>query len=40
MNKLGVLIVLNDKTDVLTEMQKAREIGCECCQLSVWNPAL
>jgi sugar phosphate isomerase/epimerase len=21
-------------------MQKAREIGCECCQLSVWNPAL
>ena len=40
MNKLGVLIVLNDKTDVLAEMQKAREIGCECCQLSVWNPAL
>ena len=40
MNKLGVLIVLTENTDVLAEMQKVRDLGCECCQLTVWNPAL
>jgi len=40
MNKLGVLIVLGHETDINEEMRKAREIGCECCQLSVWDPAL
>jgi len=40
MNKLGVLIVLTADTNVLFEMKKAKDIGCECCQLSVWNPAL
>ncbi|MBQ9805212.1 MAG: TIM barrel protein [Clostridia bacterium] len=40
MNKLGVLIVLTEDTDISVEMKKARDIGCECCQLSVWHPAL
>lgn len=40
MNKLGVLIVLTPETDIFAEMKKAKDIGCECCQLSVWNPAL
>lgn len=40
MNKLGVMIVLNENTDVMAEMKKAKDIGCECCQLSVWNMAL
>ncbi len=40
MNKLGVLIVLTADTDIMFEMKKAKEIGCECCQLSVWDPTL
>lgn len=40
MNKLGVLIVLKKETDIFIEMKKARDIGCECCQLSVWDPTL
>lgn len=40
MNKLGVMIVLDAGTDILLEMKKAKEIGCECCQLCVWDPTL
>ena len=40
MNKLGVMIVLTAGTDILPEMKKAKEIGCECCQLCVWDPTL
>ena len=40
MNKLGVLIVLRKETDIFAEMKKAKDIGCECCQLSVWDPTL
>ncbi len=40
MNKLGVMIVLTEDTDIFAEMEKAKDIGCECCQLNVWNPAL
>ena len=40
MNKLGVMIVLTAGTDILLEMKKAKEIGCECCQLCVWDPTL
>ena len=39
MNKLGVLIALRTETDIREEMRKAKEIGCECCQLTVWNMA-
>ena len=40
MNKLGVLISFSETTDILAEMQKAKDIGCQCCQLSIWNTAL
>lgn len=40
MNKLGVMIGLNPETDIFAEMKKARDIGCTCCQLSVWNLSL
>ncbi len=40
MNKIGVLIVLRQDTDVFAEFKKAKEIGCECCQISVWDMAL
>ena len=40
MNKIGVLIGLRPETDVYAEFKKAHDIGCECCQLTVWNTAL
>ena len=40
MNKIGALITLNEKTDIDAELKKAKDIGCECCQLTVWNTSL
>ena len=40
MNKLGVLIVLRRETDIDAEFAKARALGCECCQLTVWDMSL
>ena len=40
MNKIGVLIRLERSTDILDAMQRAKALGCECCQLSVWDMAL
>ena len=40
MNKIGVLISFNAETDISLEMKKAADIGCECCQICVWNTAL
>ena len=40
MSKLGVLIVLTPETDILAEMEKVRAIGCECCQINVWDTSL
>ena len=40
MNKLGVLISLRPETDISLEMKKAHAIGCECCQLTVWDMSL
>ena len=40
MNKLGVLITLRGNTDIFAEMKKAHDIGCECCQITVWDPKL
>lgn len=37
MNKLGVLINLHPSTDVLAEMEKIKELGGECCQITVWD---
>ena len=40
MNKIGVLIVLRPETDVFAEFKKIKDMGCECCQINVWNTAL
>ena len=40
MNKIGVLIVLERDTDIFAEMKKVKDIGCECCQLTVWDMSL
>lgn len=40
MRKLGVLITLRADTDVDAEFQKAHALGCECCQLTVWDMTL
>ena len=39
MNKIGVLIVFRDGTDVFSEMKKVKDMGCECCQVNIWNTA-
>ena len=40
MNKIGVLIGLRADTDIAAEFKKAKDIGCECCQLTVWDMSL
>ena len=39
MNKIGVLIVFRDGTDIFSEMKKVKDMGCECCQVNIWNTA-
>ena len=40
MNKIGVLIVMRQTTDIFVEMKKVKDMGCECCQISVWDTSL
>ncbi len=40
MNKIGALIVLRPETDVAAEFKRVRELGCECCQISVFDMSL
>ena len=40
MNKIGVLIVMRPTTDIFAEMKKVKDMGCECCQISVWDTSL
>jgi sugar phosphate isomerase/epimerase len=40
MNKLGVMFHLRKDTDIFAEMKKVRDIGCECCQVAVWDMSL
>lgn len=40
MEKIGALILLRKDKDIDHEMQKLREIGCECCQINVWDTSL
>lgn len=37
MNKIGVVIMVRQETDVLSEMQKIKDYGFECCQLVCWD---
>ena len=40
MNKIGALIQLKAEKNILEEMKKLRDIGCECCQICVWDTSL
>lgn len=40
MNQIGVLITMHRGTDVLHEMEKVRDMGCNCCQLVIWDTTL
>lgn len=40
MNKIGVVIVLRPETDVDSEFKKVHDLGCNCCQVSVWDTSL
>ena len=37
MNKIGVVIMVRQNTDVLSEMEKIKNYGFECCQLVCWD---
>ena len=37
MNKIGALITLGEGRDIFAEMRRLRDIGCECCQINVWD---
>ncbi|MBQ9761018.1 MAG: sugar phosphate isomerase/epimerase [Clostridia bacterium] len=40
MNKLGVMLRLYPDTDIFEEMKKVHDIGCDCCQIAVWDMEL
>ena len=40
MNKLGVIMKIGADCDIAQEMKKAKDIGCECCQLNVWDTSM
>ena len=40
MSKFGVMFGVRATTDIFEEMRKVRDMGCECCQISMWNPAM
>lgn len=37
MNKIGVVIVVKQNTDILLEMKKLKDCGFACCQLIFWD---
>ena len=40
MNKIGIIIFVGANTDVSAEFKKAKELGCECCQINIWDSTL
>ena len=40
MNKIGVLLSLRRETDIPAEFEKIKDLGCRCCQISVWDTSL
>ena len=40
MNKIGALIVIKKDKDVFEQMKTLKSIGCECCQLSMWDTSM
>lgn len=37
MNKIGALILVYSHTDIFEQMKRLHEVGCECCQVTVWD---
>ena len=37
MNKIGALILVYSNTDIFAQMKRLRDVGCECCQVTVWD---
>lgn len=40
MNKIGALIGLKPGKNVYEQMKKLKDIGCECCQITIWDTSL
>ena len=40
MNKIGAIIVVRRDTDIFLEMKKVKDVGCECCQINIWDSSL
>ena len=40
MNKIGALISFRPDTDIEAKFKEAAEMGCECCQVTVWDTEL
>ena len=40
MNKIGALISFRSGVDIVAKFKEAADMGCECCQVTVWEPAL
>lgn len=40
MNKIGALTHITKDKNVFEEMRKLSELGCECCQVNIWDTSL
>ena len=40
MNKIGAIFALKAGVDARESMRRLAEIGCECCQVNVWDTSL
>ena len=40
MNKIGVLIHIAKDSDIFAEMKKVVTVGCNCCQISIWDSSV
>lgn len=40
MNKIGALFTLKKDQSIREEMKKLKDIGCECCQINIWDVSL
>ncbi len=40
MNKIGALFLLKKETNPFEQMKRLHDVGCECCQVNVWDMSL
>ena len=38
--QIGVMIPVHEHTDMLTELEKVRQLQLQSCQISIWDPTL